>query len=62
MSKNDREGIVILIRGIALATLFTGTFGYAIIFSNLFISGVFLLLAISINYLANEIDKDFKKD
>lgn len=62
MSKNDQEGIVILIRGIALATLFTGTFGYAIIFSNLFISGVFLLLAISINYLANEIDKDFKKD
>lgn len=62
MSNNNREGIVILIRGIALATLFTGTFGYAIIFSNLFISGVFLLLAISINYLANEIDKDFKKD
>lgn len=62
MSKNNREGIVILIRGIALATLFTGTFGYAIIFSNLLIPVLFLILAIAINHLANELDKHLDTD
>jgi hypothetical protein len=57
MSKNNKDGLVILIRGVALATLFSGTFGFAIIFSNLWVSGLFLILAIAINHLANELDK-----
>ena len=62
MSKNNREGLVILLRGVALATLFSGTFGYALVFSDLLISGVFLILAIAINHLANELDKHFDTD
>lgn len=62
MSKNNREGLVILLRGVALATLFSGTFGYALVFSDLLIGGVFLILAIAINHLANELDKHFDTD
>ena len=57
MSKNNKDGLVILLRGVALATLFSGTFGYAIIFSDLLVAGAFLILAIAINYLASELDK-----
>ena len=62
MSKNNREGLVILLRGVALAILFSGTFGYALVFSNLLVSGAFLILAIAINHLANELDKHFNTD
>jgi hypothetical protein len=57
MSKNNKDGLVILIRGVALATLFSGTFGYAIVFSDLLVAGAFLILALAINYLASELDK-----
>jgi hypothetical protein len=62
MSKNNREGLVILVRGVALAILFSGTFGFAIIFSNLWVSGLFLILAVSVNHLANELDKFLDTD
>jgi hypothetical protein len=57
MSKNNKDGLVILLRGVALAMLFSGTFGYAIVFSDLLVAGAFLILAIAINHLANELDK-----
>jgi hypothetical protein len=57
MSKNNKDGLVILLRGVALAMLFSGTFGYAIVFSDLLVAGAFLILAIAINYLASELDK-----
>lgn len=62
MSKNNREDLVVLLRGVALATLFSGTFGYALVFSDLLIGGAFLILAIAINYLASVLDKDFNTD
>jgi hypothetical protein len=62
VSKNNREGLVILLRGVALAILFSGTFGYALVFSNLLIGGCFLILAIAVNYLASELDKHFDTD
>ena len=57
MSKNNKDGLVILLRGVALALLFSGTFGYAIVFSNLLVAGAFLILAIVVNYLASELDR-----
>ena len=57
MSKNNKDGLVILLRGVALALLFSGTFGYAIVFSNLLVAGAFLILAIAVNYLASELDR-----
>jgi hypothetical protein len=57
MSKNNKDGLVILLRGVALAMLFSGTFGYAIVFSDLLVAGAFLILALAINYLASELDK-----
>ena len=59
MSDADREGIVILLRGVALAVFIAGVIGCAIIFSNLVGSAVSLGLAIGINTLATELDKHF---
>lgn len=59
MSEGDKEGIVILVRGIAFAVLIAGVLGCLAIFSNILGAILFLALAIGINKLANELDKYF---